>query len=191
MKCAHLLEDEDRPAPGGLRFVQGLLNTRDIDNGLDSLSDTGQALEWLERFGLISSSLDVEDDDIARLRSFREAVRELIATRSEGDAVASIAATLDDVTAAVHLGVAIGSDGSVALENRSSGIDGAIGQLLVAIHDAAANGTWQRLKVCARDSCRWVYYDASKNRSSNWCNMRTCGNREKAARHRHKAATAT
>ena len=53
MKNVHLLASEDRPAPGDLRFVQGLLNTLDVDSGRDRLSDTRLAAEWLERFGLI------------------------------------------------------------------------------------------------------------------------------------------
>ena len=188
MKNAHLLGSEDRPAPGDLRFVQGLLNTLDVDSGRDRLSDTRLAAEWLERFGLIPTVDAVDDDGAARLRSFREAVRSLLSAHEETSTVATAAATLDTLASQVAFRLAFGRDGSVALVTRSTGVDGAIGMLLAALHEAAGNGTLQRLKVCARDSCQWAYYDASKNRSSNWCSMETCGNREKAARHRHKAA---
>jgi predicted RNA-binding Zn ribbon-like protein len=45
-----------------------------------------------------------------------------------------------------------------------------------------------RLKECARDDCRWLFLDLSKNRSRRWCSMEQCGNRAKAQRHyeRHK-----
>lgn len=188
MKNVHLLGSEDRPAPGDLRFVQGLLNTLDVDSGRDRLSETKQAAEWLERFGLIPTAATVDDDGAARLRSFREAVRSLLSVHEEAGTHGTAAATLDALASRVAFGMTFGGDGSVALEARSTGVDGAIGMLLVVLHEAAGNGTMQRLKVCARDSCQWAYYDASKNRSSNWCSMETCGNREKAARHRHKAA---
>src|SRR2546421_510153 len=45
---------------------------------------------------------------------------------------------------------------------------------------------WERLKLCSSDPCRWVFYDRSKNQSSRWCKMASCGNREKARRFRAK-----
>ena len=48
---------------------------------------------------------------------------------------------------------------------------------------------WARLKVCARDSCRWAFYDASRNRSGRWCSMAGCGNIVKMRRaHRTQPA---
>ena len=38
------------------------------------------------------------------------------------------------------------------------------------------------LRVCASDSCDWLFIDTSKNHSRRWCNMKSCGNREKARR---------
>jgi predicted RNA-binding Zn ribbon-like protein len=40
-----------------------------------------------------------------------------------------------------------------------------------------------RLHACASDTCRWLFLDTSKNRTRRWCDMRTCGNREKARRY--------
>ena len=190
MKNVHLLHSEDRPAPGDLRFVQGLLNTLDIDKARDGLGDAAQASAWLERFGFIADDEVIDADDAARLRSFREAIRSMLLLREDEAAATPVTAALDDLTSHVRLGVAFTADGSVALENRSAGIDGAIGRLLIAIHEAAAADHWQRLKICARDSCQWAFYDGSRNRSSNWCSMQVCGNREKAARHRHKTTAA-
>ncbi len=39
-----------------------------------------------------------------------------------------------------------------------------------------------RLRECGSDTCAWVFLDTSKNRSRRWCDMKTCGNREKARR---------
>lgn len=46
---------------------------------------------------------------------------------------------------------------------------------MVAIRQAAEDGTWTRLKVCARDTCRWAYYDSSRNQARRWCSMAGCG----------------
>ena len=39
-----------------------------------------------------------------------------------------------------------------------------------------------RVRECASDTCAWVFLDHSRNRSRRWCDMRDCGNREKARR---------
>lgn len=41
-----------------------------------------------------------------------------------------------------------------------------------------------RLRECAGPDCSWLFLDTSKNGSRHWCDMRTCGNRAKARRHR-------
>src|SRR5690606_2836921 len=179
MKNAHLLGAEDRPAPGRLRFVQGLLNTLDVERGTDRLADTPQAAAWLERFGLVADARAIDAADTARLRTFREAVRTLISTQEDQGQVRDAAEALHQLSAGIELGVRFDTTGTVSVENRSTGIEAAIGALIVAMHEAQMTGTWERLKSCARDSCRWAFYDASKNHSSNWCSMQTCGNREK------------
>ena len=30
---------------------------------------------------------------------------------------------------------------------------------------AQIDGTWSRLKICAADTCRWAFFDSSKNRA--------------------------
>jgi predicted RNA-binding Zn ribbon-like protein len=40
-----------------------------------------------------------------------------------------------------------------------------------------------RLHACASGTCRWLFLDTSRNRTRRWCDMKTCGNREKARRY--------
>ncbi len=44
------------------------------------------------------------------------------------------------------------------------------------------------MKECAADNCNWLFYDASRNRSRRWCDMRDCGNRAKVRRFRKRAS---
>jgi predicted RNA-binding Zn ribbon-like protein len=44
----------------------------------------------------------------------------------------------------------------------------------------------ERLGVCAHPECRWVFSDASRGARRKWCDMATCGNRAKVARHRER-----
>lgn len=44
-----------------------------------------------------------------------------------------------------------------------------------------------RLRICAADDCGWRFADHSPTGRRRWCDMRTCGNRAKVARHRARA----
>src|SRR6266545_3296834 len=54
-----------------------------------------------------------------------------------------------------------------------------VGRILAAAFLAELDGTWERLKECADDTCTGVFYDRSKNHSGKWCSMQSCGNRNK------------
>ncbi|MFE1285529.1 CGNR zinc finger domain-containing protein [Streptomyces sp. NPDC058751] len=44
------------------------------------------------------------------------------------------------------------------------------------------------LRECAGDNCPIVYLDTSRGRRRRWCSSEVCGNRERVARHRRRAA---
>ncbi|AZS86931.1 hypothetical protein ELQ87_23750 [Streptomyces griseoviridis] len=44
------------------------------------------------------------------------------------------------------------------------------------------------LRQCAGDNCPIVYVDSSRGRRRRWCSSEVCGNRERVARHRRRAA---
>lgn len=70
--------------------------------------------------------------------------------------------------------------------------------LTVPIVDAAADtlvaGRLPRVRRCSDPRCPRVFLDVTKNGARRWCDMATCGNRAKAARHRahrgHRASPA-
>ncbi len=62
--------------------------------------------------------------------------------------------------------------------------------MLDAIRASTAAGEWERLKVCARDTCRWAFYDASRNHARRWCSMAGCGNYVKMRRRAGERARA-
>ncbi|MFF1714334.1 CGNR zinc finger domain-containing protein [Streptomyces sp. NPDC058268] len=46
------------------------------------------------------------------------------------------------------------------------------------------------LRQCEGDTCPIVYLDTSRGRRRRWCSSEVCGNRERVARHRRRAALA-
>jgi predicted RNA-binding Zn ribbon-like protein len=59
-----------------------------------------------------------------------------------------------------------------------------MGRLVATLYSAMQDEEWARLKLCNNDACRWAFFDRSKNRSSRWCTMASCGNKMKARRFR-------
>jgi predicted RNA-binding Zn ribbon-like protein len=60
----------------------------------------------------------------------------------------------------------------------------ALGLLVEPLTQVLVEGRPERVRVCANDHCRWVFYDTSPTGRRRWCDMSTCGNRAKVARHR-------
>ena len=62
--------------------------------------------------------------------------------------------------------------------------------LVIPIVESAADalilGELWRVRRCADPRCQRVFFDNTKNGRRRWCDMATCGNRAKAARHREK-----
>jgi predicted RNA-binding Zn ribbon-like protein len=50
--------------------------------------------------------------------------------------------------------------------------------------ELAVSGQLTRVKQCPGDSdtCRWLFFDTSKNATRRWCSMRTCGSHLKSQR---------
>jgi predicted RNA-binding Zn ribbon-like protein len=156
--------------------VQGFVNTVNLERGDEWLRD------WLEERGLAPG-----DDDLARARTVREAIRELLYANNlqpvEGDPWTSLRQAAD----AAQLSIDFAAPALVA---RAGGVDGAIGEVLAASFTAIADGTWRRLKACRNHGCRWAFYDYSKNRSASWCSMQLCGNRTKTRAYRARRSRA-
>jgi predicted RNA-binding Zn ribbon-like protein len=60
--------------------------------------------------------------------------------------------------------------------------------LAQATVELLAEGPLDRLKRCA--GCRWLFLDASKNRSRHWCSMEVCGTDAKKRRYVERRRTA-
>jgi predicted RNA-binding Zn ribbon-like protein len=162
----------DRAAPGDLWLVQRLVNTLDLEEGTDELSDT-----WVASVGLG----DVACEDVAQLAVFREAVRRLLLAHNGGPVDEAAVAELDALGRSAPVAVRFGPDGVPRLEPA-----GALARLLAIVAEAAVAGTWERLKACPADDCHWAFYDFSRNHSRTWCDMKVCGNRAKARSYRER-----
>ncbi len=182
------------------------LNTHELQDGIpiDHFLDLSIALDWFVDRGVIhlegadriraiyESRPAIGERDLSKIRSARRAMRELADAIVEGRVPDSSA--LAAVNRALHarqvIELVASADGW-SLDHRHVGdpIDDALARLADPLVRELADGHPDRIRVCASDTCRWVFYDGSRAGRRRWCDMTTCGNRAKAARHRAKART--
>jgi predicted RNA-binding Zn ribbon-like protein len=179
----------------------GFVNTLSYDKGqpYDGLTDAQTAINWLQQHDLLHQEMvndmlaettadpEAEDRLLQRIRRVRGALRELLDAAVEQRPPAN--AALREVNRALRAPYVIelvpASDG-VSLDHRHEGdpISGALARLSEAIARELTGLTVRRLRICANDECRWVFNDHSPAGRRKWCDMSSCGNRAKAARHR-------
>jgi predicted RNA-binding Zn ribbon-like protein len=180
------------------------LNTDDRENGfpLERLPTLGDVLAWFVERGVIHAEgadrirgasgerPDVAARDLARVHRLRAALREVADSIVEQRAPRDGA--LDTVNRALHARQVIelvpAPDG-VSVDHRHVGdpIDDALARLADPLVRELTGGHPERIHICADDTCKFVFYDTSRTGRRRWCDMATCGNRAKAARHRARA----
>jgi predicted RNA-binding Zn ribbon-like protein len=173
--------DATRPGPGpALERLIDFVNTNEPQIAQDRLRDPEQTRNWLAAEGFEGSE-ELSHDDWAAIIAFREGIRAGAAANNGYD--------LDpDAVAALHhaigwLGFTVRAGADAHLEVAATTTAGrALAPLAGALMTAQADGSWTRVKACARDTCRWLFYDTTRNRSRTWCTSTTCGSREKAKR---------
>jgi predicted RNA-binding Zn ribbon-like protein len=174
------------PAPGELALVQAFVNSRwDSDRGYrDRFTDPQSLRRWLVEHQLSEPGARLGPAALRRAIEVREGLRQLLFVNNghpaEQGAVARLNVVLRDAGASVRLSEADRPE-FVAVR---SGLDGALAVIAVIVAAAQLDGTWSRLKACPGRDCGWVFYDRSRNRSSGWCSMSVCGQREKARTYR-------
>jgi predicted RNA-binding Zn ribbon-like protein len=55
-------------------------------------------------------------------------------------------------------------------------------QLALSAEELLTSDRLSLLRECAKQDCRWLFLDTSKNHTRRWCDMKLCGNRMKARR---------
>ncbi|MGW0757430.1 CGNR zinc finger domain-containing protein [Streptomyces sp. NPDC002814] len=160
-------------APGGLALVEALVNTLDLESGIDGL----ETAEVRHRFG-------ITERDLTDVRELRESLRAACLAHA-GHPPHREVTPLGELLARAPLYVAVDEhDGSATLAPADDGP--LLSRVAAAVAQALTEGTWLRLKACELPECHWAYYDRSPGGRRRWCSMQVCGARVKMRRYRAK-----
>lgn len=173
-------------APPPLDIVQAFLNSIDLEDGPDLFAIVDGVAAWIDgNLGL--TAIKLSEADRARVVTVRELLRDVLTAHS-GDAVGGNASKrLEQALDGVSLSIGFDGTSEPKLIEQGNNLDAVLAILMRIVYTASIDGTWQRLKVCRNDTCRWAFYDASKNRSGVWCTMAICGNKTKARAYRRRS----
>ncbi|TYB47656.1 hypothetical protein FXF51_57420 [Nonomuraea sp. PA05] len=179
-----------------LRVIEEFVNTRRRDG--DEIATPQQLATWLHARGLMPAGTVVNAEQRDRAERIREGLRALIAENNtepvsspRPDGLNPAArAELADLTRDFPLMLDVTVSPPRLVARARMPVEAALAGLLVVVAEAVAEGTWTRLKACREPSCRWAYYDHSRNRRRTWCSMDICGNRAKARASHHRKSAA-
>ncbi len=179
---------DTKPAPEPLALVQRFVNTKSLMRGYDLLQNRQSATEWLAEAGYGVPDEALGGEELGLLCTLREGLREILLSHNVGPTVQSerAASDLSRIVDSAALVVGFDSSGQPLLLSSSTGVERLVGDLMAAAVWAQYTGIWHRLKVCASEDCRWVFYDRSRNRSGSWCDMEVCGSRAKMRAYRKR-----
>ncbi len=175
--------DVPKAAPEPLRIVQELVNSVDLEHGVEWLGTARELQSWL-RERRLDGRRRTSPAELKRVHELRETLRALLIANNEQRSAPEAAEALEHAATRARLTLELDEHGHLVLTPRAAGVDGAVGRILALVYEAMADGTWHRLKACRQ--CSWAYYDYSKNRSATWCSMAICGNRTKTRAYRRR-----
>jgi predicted RNA-binding Zn ribbon-like protein len=177
------------PAPPPLDAVQDFANTLIPEWSRDDIASPAELGSWLASRGLLGPGPAPGPTDLDTAHALRSALRALALRNSTGSPPSGAARVeIDEALRALPFEVALDEWGMPCARPVPGGAAGALAALVAIVLDAVRDGTWPRLKACRKQSCGWVFFDRSRNRSSNWCSMGICGNRAKTASYRRRKA---
>lgn len=174
-------------APGALRLVQAMVNTRNALT-LDDLWETPRSTQqWLSQAVPELADAVLTHGQWRQVVQVRELLRTVLLGHRDGfGAPADVTQQLDACLSGGCLKPRIGPDGVFELVPTGEAFEKFCGWLAMEAVQAQHDGTWPRLKACPGDHCGWAYFDRSPSNASRWCSMSVCGGRAKARASRQR-----
>ncbi|AQS68527.1 ABATE domain-containing protein [Streptomyces pactum] len=151
-------------------------------NAVERIPTPHRLIDWLAVNGLAVDSCTPAQLDLAR--ELRESIHAAATAAAVQDALpASAVQVINDCSARGRAAALLTPEGKRRWRlGSASSVEDALGVIAADAISVIAGERDGKLALCASPTCRAAFFDTSRSRTRKWCEMNTCGNRQKKAR---------
>ena len=138
-------------------------------------------VDWLAVSGLAVESCTPAQLDLAR--ELRESIHTAATAAATQDTLpASAVHVINDRSAQGRAAAILTPEGNRQWRLSSSRVEDALSVIAADAISIISGERDGKLALCASPTCQAAFFDTSQSRTRRWCDMNTCGNRQKKAR---------
>ncbi|GHF21084.1 zf-CGNR multi-domain protein [Streptomyces griseoluteus] len=159
----------------------GTLSERHGD-AVERIPTPQRLVDWLAVYGLAVDSCTTAQLDLAR--ELRESIHAAATAAAIGDALPAPAVhAINSRSTRGRAAAVLTPEGERQWRlGPASAVEDALGVIAADAICLISGERDGRLALCASPTCRAAFFDTSRSRTRRWCDMNTCGNRQKKAR---------
>ncbi|PXY29759.1 CGNR zinc finger domain-containing protein [Prauserella flavalba] len=159
----------------------GTLSERQGDP-VERIPTPQRLIDWLAVYGLAVDSCTPAQLD--RARELREAIHAAATAAAIQDPLPAAAVhVINDCSAQGRAAAVLTPEGERRWRlSSASRVEDALGVIAADAISIIAGERDGKLALCASPTCQAAFFDTSQSRTRKWCDMNTCGNRQKKAR---------
>ncbi|WP_405541357.1 CGNR zinc finger domain-containing protein [Streptomyces phaeochromogenes] len=156
---------------------------------VERIPTPNRLVDWLAVSGLAVESCTAAQ--LERAWELREAIHAAAtAAASRAPLPASAVQVINDCSTQGRAAAVLTPEGNREWRlGPASSVEDALGVVAADAISIVAGERDGRLALCASPTCQAAFFDTSQSRTRRWCDMNTCGNRQKKARfnaHKHE-----
>lgn len=159
----------------------GTLSERHGDP-VERIPTPGRLVDWMTVSGLAVESATAAQ--LERARELREAIHAAATAEARQDPLPAAAVqVINDFSTQGRASAVLTPENMRAWRlGPASAVEDALGVIAADAISVLAGERDGKLALCASPTCQAAFFDTSQSRSRRWCDMGTCGNRQKKAR---------
>jgi len=152
----------------------------------DELTSPDEFAAWMAQRKLLPAGARVAPDMFETALRLRAGLRDYLQHDPAERRNRSVTRTLNAAVAAFPLHAELGGEAGGKLQPARDDALAGFCVLAAELYDGARAGSLDRLKTCAAEECRRVFFDRSKPATRRWCMSTLCGNRMKTRAYRER-----
>ncbi|MGW6355651.1 CGNR zinc finger domain-containing protein [Streptomyces sp. NPDC055092] len=150
-------------------------------NAVERIPTPQRLIDWLTVNGLAVDSCTTAQLDLAR--ELRESIHAAATAAAIQDALpVSAVQVINDYSAQGRAAAILTPEGKRRWLLGSACVEDALSVIAADAISIIAGERDGKLALCASPTCQAAFFDTSQSRTRKWCEMNTCGNRQKKAR---------